>query len=135
MTAATYRQQLFFWKTYLRHFIFLREVYLFHHSNCNHPTLQVVYVSAFVTVRMTFIYSLNGTTFIWTGELVVINCLSNSFSSRYCNYFLQYSQTSILSKVLCIFLMLKFEAIQFGQQQPWNKLIIEAAIFPEQHWL
>ena len=63
---------------------------------------------------MAFIYSLNGTIFILTVELTVIYCLSNSFSSRYCNYFLEYSQASILSTVLCIFLTLKFAAIQFG---------------------
>ena len=64
--------------------------------------------------------------------------MGNSFSSRYCNYFLEYSQAFILLTVLCIFLTLKFAAIQFGQrtffqciwehQSPWNKLIIKAAI-------
>ena len=63
---------------------------------------------------MTSIHSLNGTMFILTGELTVIHCLSIFFSSRYCNYFLEYSQTFILSTVLCIFLMLEFAAIQVG---------------------
>ena len=44
---------------------------------------------------MTFIHSLNGTIFICTGELAVIYCLSNSFSSRYSNYFLEHSQAFI----------------------------------------
>ena len=71
--------------------------------------------------------------------------LSNSFSNRSYNYFLEYSQTSIFSTVLCIFLTFKFSAIQFGQRtffrgvsehkSPWNKLLIEAAIFSEQHRL
>ena len=65
---------------------------------------------------MGFIHSLNGTIFIFTGELTVIHCLSNSFSRRYCNYFLEYSQASIHLTVLCIFLMLKFAAIQFGKR-------------------
>ena len=102
-------------------------------------------VFVFVTVRMALIHSLNGTIFIFTGELAVIRCLSNSFGSRYCNCFLEYSQASILLTVLCIFLMLKFAAIQFGKrtffqrnsghQSRWNKLIIKTAIFPEQNWL
>ena len=100
-------------------------------------------VFVFVTVRMALIHSLNGTTFIFTRELAVIRCLSNSFSSSYCNYLLEYSQASILSTVLCIFPMLKFAAIQFGKltffqrnsghYSRWNKLITEAAIFPEQN--
>ena len=69
------------------------------------------------------IHSLNGTIFILTGELAVIHCLSNSFSSRYCNHFLEYSQASILSTVLCIFLMLlKFAAIQFGQRTFFQRI-------------
>ena len=72
-------------------------------------------VFVFVTVRMALIHSLNGTIFIFTGELAVIRCLSNSFSSRYCNYFLEYSQVSILLTVLCIFLMLKLaNALSFS---------------------
>ena len=72
-------------------------------------------VSVFVTVRMAWFYFLKGAILILTGETGVIYCFSNSFSSRYYNYFLEYSQPSILSTVLCIFLMLKFAAIQFGQ--------------------
>ena len=58
---------------------------------------------------------------------------------------LQSSQPSILSKILCIFLTLKFAAIQFGwrtflqliseHQSPKNKLIIKAAMFSEQYRL
>ena len=111
------KDSYFFWETYLRHSTFLREVYLFHHSNCNQrPTDPWISVSVFVPVRIAFIYSLNGTVFILTGELAVIHCLINSFSSRYFNYSLEYSPASILSTVLCIFLMVKFEAIQFGQR-------------------
>ena len=72
-------------------------------------------VSVFVTVRMAWIYFLKNAILILTGETAVIYCFSNSFSSRYYNYFLEYSQPSILSTVLCNFLMLKFAAIQFGQ--------------------
>ena len=93
---------------------FFKAVYLFHHSYCYHPTPEAVYV--FVTVRMALVHSLNGTIFIFTGELAVIRCLSNSFSSRYCNYFLDCSQASILLTVLSTFLMLKFAAIQFGKR-------------------
>ena len=49
------------------------------------------YVSVFVTLRTAFIQSLKGTIFILTWELVVIFCLSNSFSSRFYSYFLEYS--------------------------------------------
>ena len=58
---------------------------------------------------------------------------------------LQSSQPSTLSKVLCIFLTLKFAAIQFGwrtflqliseHQSPKKKFLIKAAIFSEQHRL
>ena len=41
---------------------------------------------------MAFIHPLNDTIFILTRELAVIHCLRNSFSSRYRNYFLEYSQ-------------------------------------------
>ena len=39
-------------------------------------------VSVFVTERMTLIHSLKGTVFIFTGELAVIYCLSNTFNSQ-----------------------------------------------------
>ena len=86
---------------------------------------------------MTVIHYSKGTVFILTGELAVIHCLSNSFTSRYHKYL----QPSILSMVQCIFLKFKFAAIQFGQCTffqrilPWNKLIIKATIFSEQHQL
>ena len=64
-------------------FDFLRAVYLFHHSYCHHPTLEVVYFFFFFTVRMALIHSLNDAIFIFNGELAVIHCLSNSFGSRY----------------------------------------------------
>ena len=94
-------------------------MYLFFHSkNDSHPFFEGYWIYL-------------------TGELAVIHCLSNSFSSRYKNYFLEYSQPSILSTTLCIFLTLKFTAIQFIQrtffqhisehQSPWKKLIIKAA--------
>ena len=121
-------------------FDFLRAVYLFHHSSCHHPTFEVVYLF----LSQALVHSLNGTIFTFTGELAVIHCLSNSFSSRYCNYFLEYSQASIILTVLYIFL-LKFAAIQLGKhpflqrnsghQSLWNKLIIKTAVFPEQNWL
>ena len=63
---------------------------------------------------MAFIHSWNVTISILTGEFAVIHCLGNSFSSRYCNHFLEYSQASIFSMVLYIFLMLKFAAIQLA---------------------
>ena len=47
---------------------------------------------------------------------------------RYYNYFLEYSQPSILSTILRIFLALKLSAIQFDQR-------IEAGLFSEQHRL
>ena len=115
-----------------------RAVYLFHHSNCDHPTLEVVYFFFFF-----FVYSLNGATFILTGELSVIRCLSSFFSSSYCNYFLEYSLVSIVSTVLCIFLMLKFAAIRFGHrtcfqrisehQSPRNKLLLNF-FWPATSW-
>ena len=49
---------------------------------------------------MTFIHSLKDSIFILIGEHAVIYCLSNSFSSRCYNYFLEYSQPSILSKTI-----------------------------------
>ena len=73
-------------------------------------------VSLFVTVRMAFIHSLKVIIFVLTGELAVTYCLIYSFSSRYHNYFLEYWQPSILSKLLCIFLMLKFGVVRFGQR-------------------
>ena len=113
-----------------------RAVYLFHHSNCDHPTLDSVFIYF-------FIYSLNGATFILTGELAVIRCLSSFFSSSYCNYFLEYSLVSIVSTVLCIFLMLKFAAIRFGHrtcfqrisehQSPRNKLLLNF-FWPATSW-
>ena len=88
------------------------------------------------------IHSFSGIYFDWR---TCYHPLSNSFSNRSYNYFLEYSQTSIFSTVLCIFLTFKFSAIQFGQRtffrgvsehkSPWNKLLIEAAIFSEQHRL
>ena len=80
------------------------------------------YGSFFVTVRMAFIHSLNGITFILTGELAVIYCLSNSFCSRYYNYFLEYSQASIPCTILLYingtvhFSDVKFAAIQFNKR-------------------
>ena len=57
----------------------------------------------------------------------------------------EYSQPSILSTVLYIFLTVKFAVIKFCQrtffkrisehQSPWNKLLIEASTFPEQYRL
>ena len=73
-------------------------------------------VSLFVTVRMAFIHSLKVIIFVLTGELAVTYCLIYSFSSRYHNYFLEYWQPSILSKLFCIFLMLKFGVVRFGQR-------------------
>ena len=96
---------------------------------------------------MTVINLLINTVFTLTGKLAVINSLSNSFSSRYYNYFLGYLQASIPSMVLCIFFDVKIAAIQFGQRtfvedisehrSPWNKLIIIAAIFLQRYrlWL
>ena len=78
--------------------------------------------SVFVTEIITAIFSLKGIGFILTGELGVIHCLSNSFSSRYHNYFLELLQPSTLSKGICIFVS-------------WNKLIIKAAIFSKQYRL
>ena len=80
------------------------------------------YGSFFVTVRMAFIHSLNGITFILTGELAVIYCLRNSFCSRYYNYSQNTRRHPFLVRycctltVLCIFLMLKFAAIQFNKR-------------------
>ena len=79
-------------------------------------------VSVFVIVKVAFIHSLNGTIFILPGELAVIHCLSNSFISRYCNYFLEYSQASILLTVLCIFLLFKFAAIQSGKRTSFQRI-------------
>ena len=64
---------------------------------------------------METIHSLKGTIFIFAGEFVAIYCLSNSFRSSNSNHFLEHLQPTIISKVLYIFLMLKFAAIQFGQ--------------------
>ena len=72
--------------------------------------------SVFVTEIITAIFSLKGIGFILTGELGVIHCLSNSFSGRYHNYFLELLQPSTLSKGICIFVTLKFAAIQLGQR-------------------
>ena len=56
----------------------------------------------------------------------------------------EYLQPSILSTVLHIFLTLRFAAIQFygrnfqpisEHQSPWNKFLIKAAVFSEQHRL
>ena len=130
------------------------------------PPIPWSRVSVFVTERMAVIHSLKGTVFNLTGELLAIHCLSNSFSRQQQYVYFQkrlvpamrsfrgtiiisieYSQISILSKALHIFLTLKFAAIQFcqrtfflrisGYQSPRkkNKLLIEAAIFSEQHRL
>ena len=48
-----------------------------------HPSIPWSGVFVFVTVKIAFIHSLKGAIFILTGELAVILCLSNSFSSRY----------------------------------------------------
>ena len=79
-------------------------------------------MSVFVTVRMTLIHSLNSTIFILTGELAVILFLSDSFSSMYRNYFLEYSQVSILSTIQYIFLMLKFTANHLGQRTFFQRI-------------
>ena len=44
-----------------------------------HSLKNIFYIFIFISI------------FILTGELAVIHCLSNSFSSRYYNYFLQYA--------------------------------------------
>ena len=58
---------------------------------------------------------------------------------------IEYLQPSIISTVLYIILTLNFASIQFCQQtffqrisehqSPWNKLLMEAVIFSEQHQL
>ena len=90
-------------------------------------------VSVFVTERITAIHSLKGIGFILTGELGVIHYLSNSFSSRYHNYFLEFLQPSTLSKVISIFLTLKFAAIQLGQRTFFHRetnLLSKQLYFP-----
>ena len=67
-------QVFLFWKTFLTHSTFLRAAYLFHHSNCSHPSL-------FDTERIAVIYSLKCTVFILIVEVGVIHCLSNFFNS------------------------------------------------------
>ena len=69
-----------FWKTYLRHLILLKEICLFHHFNCTHPSLEVAYL-LFFTERMRTIYYMKETVFILTEELGFTHFLSNSFSS------------------------------------------------------
>ena len=99
------------------------------------PSISWSSAFAFVTVTMTVIHCLKGTVFILTGELAGI-CLSNSFSSRYYYYFLEYSQPFILSTVLRIFdVKICSHPVWWEHQPPWNKLVIEAPIFSEQHWL
>ena len=109
---------------------------------------------------MAVIHSLKGSVFILTGELAVIDCLSNSFSSiclfpkkvgssyvffhRHYIYFYRIL-AAIHSFILYIFVTLKFAAINFCQrtffqrilelQSPRNKLLIEPVIFSEQHRL
>ena len=55
-------------KTFLTHLIFLRTAYLFNHSNCSHPSLEVVYLllcfkavisSLKCTVSFSFVVPLN----------------------------------------------------------------------------
>ena len=89
--------------------------------------------SVFVTEIITAIFSLKGIGFILTGELGVIHCLSNSFSSRYHNYFLELLQPSTLSKGICIFVTLKFAAIQLGQRTFFHRetnLLSKQLYFP-----
>ena len=111
---------------------------------------------------MAVIHFIKSAVFTLTGELTIIHCLSNSFSS---SMFIskkklipamrsfkgtriisaEFSQPSILSTVLHIFLTLKFADIQFCQrtffkhnsehQSPWNKLPMEESIFSVQHQL
>ena len=126
-------EQLLFWKIYLMHLIFKGSLLIW-------PLLLQPYISWSICFCRS-----NGTIFVLTGQLAVIYCLSISFSSRYYDHFLEYSQPSILLTLLCIFLMLKVAAIKFSQrtflqrilehQSPWNKLIIEVDIFPEQYQL
>ena len=89
--------------------------------------------SVFVTEIITAIFSLKGIGFILTGELGVIHCLSNSFSGRYHNYFLELLQPSTLSKGICIFVTLKFAAIQLGQRTFFHRetnLLSKQLYFP-----
>ena len=44
LTAATYYEYLLFWKSYFRRSVFLRIVYLFHHSNYSHSSFEVGYL-------------------------------------------------------------------------------------------
>ena len=88
--------------------------------------------SIFDTKGMTAIHSLKCTVFILTGKLEVIHCFCNCFSSSMfiskkkldlamrsfkCATIIsiEYSQPSIISTVLHIFLTLKFAFIQFYQ--------------------
>ena len=111
---------------------------------------------------MAVIHCLKVTVFILTGELAVNHCLSNSFSRSIfisrkkflpamCSFkgtviiSIKYLQPSIPSRVLYIFLTLKFAAIKFCQrtffqrisehQSTWIKLLIEAAKFSGQYRL
>ena len=79
------------------------------------PYIPWCIVSVFVTIRVAAIHSLKSIIIILTGELAAIHFLVNYFSIRYYNFFLEYSQPSIVSTLLCISLMLKFALIQFLQ--------------------
>ena len=67
---------------------------------------------------------------------------SYAFFQRYYYYSKKHPQPSILQTALYNFLMLKcphflkhFSSLYFTTQSPWNKLLIEAAIFSEQQRL
>ena len=142
------------------HSPFLWTVYLFHHYNCSHTSLEIVYL-LLSQKRMTVIYSLKCTVFILTGELAVIHCLSNSFSSNMvilkktigssCAFFqgyhncfyrilaaihsfngtIHFSDVKICSNPILLTLLLSV----YFRIPVKAKLLIEAAIFPKQHLL
>ena len=80
-----------------------------------------------------------GTVFILTGELAIFHCLSNSFNSniylpkkdstsyvffqKYYSISIKYSQPWVYSKVLYVFLTLKFTAIKIYQRSFFKRTL------------
>ena len=108
------------------HAIFLRAVYLFHHSNCSHTSLEVVYLflsqkawQAFILWSVMYLFWQENlqSSIVWVILSAEICLFPKEVGSSYAFFkvtiiiFIEYSQPSIFSTVLYIFMTLKFAAI------------------------
>ena len=100
---------LLFWRTFPTHSIFLRTAYLFSHSNCSHPSLEVVYLFCVYDSHPFFevhcVVFIHCTTSCRLLSLIVICCHLLSFVVSHCHSLsLVKHSLSFIVPLVCLFL-------------------------------